>query len=1093
MEILMQALSSILAEPGGNPLMPEWITVQSRGMKQWISLELAKGLGICANMHFIYPRHLVDELLSHVLPFENQDETVDEDFFFWSVMKLIRENRSLKELSGIEAYIRDDATGKKLFQVSRKIAKLFDDYEIYRPDMLLGLQKGFKNEILQDPSAEWQAFLFQNVTDQRPEAHLAFRVRAFLHEFSNAKFNMDDLPPRISLFGISNLPELFLQVFEKISQVMDINLFLLTPSSRFFFDIRSEKEIEKKAIKEGPGKDLGVLFDEPVNPLLSSLGTSAIRFHSCLESFQYHEPFDDLFLDPAEESGSMLSVLQSDILNLYHRKEGSKTLPLAVDPVDTSISIHACHSPMREAQVLKDLLLEEVEKDPELAPHDIIIMMPDIETYAPFIESVFSLETPLPFSISDRRKRSESEPLEAFLKILALQGSRLEKSHVMDLLLSESIAKKFKINFDDMAKIEQMTEEASILWGRDETHRQSLGFGPFEENTWQFGLNRLFMGMAMPEDYDEPVQGILPCESFEGPDLETLGKLAAFCHALFSGLTGLEGEKPIKAWIQTLRHLVFSLLEESEKTAEDFFFLMETLDELESGAKKAGFTDAVSFDVVHSLVNQKLDLNISQGNFMSGNITFCNILPMRSIPFKIVVLMGMDEAGFPKKSFTPGFDLMKKHPRPGDKNERDEDRYLFLETLLSARRKLIITYTGMSIKDNSLIPCSGVVCELMEVMDQGFIFPAGYQYRFFHPLHPFDTAYFNGTGPFFSYSKNNCKIAEALLQEREKERPFVQKEGLGKPTAPMLSIFLDDLTRFFKNPVEGFLKQGLNIALKPLEEEKEDREAFTVTGLDQYLLGSLLLDKQMALSQEKDLYPVFKAMGSLPFGEKGRLEYEKIMTLAGPLIREAKKILAMKQLPAVFAEILIDGCVVSGQLSSIRTDAAYIIGFGRLNGARLLSAWINHLFLNTAGIKGYPKSTILMGRDPKGKKPVLIYEFPDLGENAGVCLKELVGMFQKGMEEPFYFFCETSFRFAEALSADGFSMAEESVIKAMDRAKKSWHDRYQGTGEKQNRYVMLCCEHHDPFESLETLLSSGFAENAVRIYRPLLENRRELS
>lgn len=1094
MEILIQGLSSILEQGGGNPMLPEWIAVQSRGMKQWISLKLAERLGICANMRFVFPRPLADELLSHFKPFENMGETVKEDFFFWSAMKLIRENRSFDELSGIEAYIREDAGGKKLFQVSRKIATLFDDYEVYRPDMLWDWQNRPKKDILKDPSADWQAFLFLKMMETRPEQHLAVKAHAFFRQFTKEKFNMDGLPAQISLFGISALPEFFLQVFEKVSSVMDIHLFLLTPSSRFFFDIRSDREMEKAALKKGGNKAPEFLFEEAVNPLLSSFGALGIRFHAGLENYQYHEPFDDLFLDPLDETrGSMLFVIQSDILNLNHRKVGGETPPLAVDPSDASISIHACHSPMREARVLKDLLLAEFEKDPGLAPHDIIVMMPDIEAYAPFIESVFSLETPLPFSISDRRKRSESEPLEAFLKILALQGSRLEKSLVLDLLLSESIAKKFKINFDDVSRIEQMAGNAGILWGRDQDHRQALGFGPFEENTWQFGLNRLFMGMVMPEGYDGLVRGILPCESFEGPELEVLGKLAAFCHALFSGLSSLEGEKNMETWIEVFRKLSFSLLDETGKSSEDLFFLMEILDELGSGAKTAGFTDAVSFDVVHSLVAQKLDLNISQGNFMSGNITFCNILPMRSIPFKIVALMGMDETAFPKKVYTPGFNLMKKYPKPGDKNERHEDLYLFLETLLSARQKLIITYAGMSIKDNSLIPASGVVSELMEVMEQSFIFPGGYQYRFFHPLHPFDPAYFNGTGLLFSYSRDNCRMATALLKERIEKRPFVEVEVRGKPQEALLTVSLDDIIRFFRNPIEGFVKQGLNITLKTLEEEKEDREAFTVAGLDQYLLGTLLLEKESLSRHETDLYPVLRAMGSLPPGRKGRLEYEKLMTLADPLIQEIKKISGMKRLPMITAGVDVDGGMVSGQITDIREEGIFLIGFGRVNGARMLSAWIRHLFLNAAGSVDYPKATFLTGRDPKGKKPVLTYRFPELGQDARLYLNQLVDIFQKGQKELFYFFCETSFQFAEALSADGFELTEESASKAMERAKKFWYDRHRGTGEKENRYVGLCCEPDDPFESVETLFSSGFAENAVRVYRPLLENRVELS
>jgi exonuclease V gamma subunit len=218
------------------------------------------------------------------------------------------------------------------------------------------------------------------------------------------------------------------------------------------------------------------------------------------------------------------------------------------------------------------------------------------------------------------------------------------------------------------------------------------------------------------------------------------------------------------------------------------------------------------------------------------------------------------------------------------------------------------------------------------------------------------------------------------------------------------------------------------------------------------------------------------------------------MTLANPLIEKAKKISLMKRLPDTGAEVTLDnGVTVSGRISEIREEGAYIIGFGRLNGARLLSAWIRHLFLNAAGPKDYPGTTVILGRDPKGKKPVWGCQFPEVRLDAGIYLKELAEMFQKGTTQPFYFSCETSFQFAEGLSADGFSLTGESIFKAMGRAKKFWYDRYQGTGEKENRYVDLCCEHNDPFESVETLLSSGFAENAVRVYRPLLENLKELS
>ena len=1129
MENLMDALVSVLGDVPDNPMIPEWICIQSRGMKQWIVTQMAQNFGVCTNMHFAFPRQMVDQIISSFTSLKDhkniedpavQQDSLNEDFLFWSILKLLNKNRSSKELSSVENYIKEDETGKKLYQLSMKIAKVFDDYQVYRPELLKNWQKSGQihssHETFKDPVAQWQANLWNQIVSKDPQNHLAFKAGLFLKQFSLKSIRTDNFPSRISLFGISALPELFLQVFEKVSEIVDINLFLLTPSNQFFFDIKSAGQMGRIALKDEAPIDPDLLYYEMTNPLLSSLGTSAKGFHTSLETFDYHEPFVDLFQDLPKESGesgdsnTMLLHLQSDILNLVHRKEGNPDAPVTIAASDTSICIHACHSPMREAQVLKDLLLNEFKKNAQLAPHDIIVMMPDVEAYAPFIESVFALETPLPFSISDRQKRSESEPLDAFLKILALRNSRLEQSSVLDLLLSESISRKFDISFDEISMIEKMAQDAKILWGRDAGHRETLGLPPFEENTWQFGLQRLFMGMAMPENQDFLVQDILPCQSLEGLDLEVLGKFAAFCHALFSSLKTLAKEKTIGKWCEALKEISVLLMDQNYRNGEDLTFLSQTIDHLKEDAQTAEFNEFVSFDMIFSVIEQKLDLNISQGNFLAGNITFCNIMPMRSIPFKIVVLMGMDEKSFPRQTFSPGFNLIKKYPKPNDKIERDEDRYLFLETLLSARLKFICTYTGLSIQDNSKIPCAGVINELLDTMEQSFILQEGMEYHFFHPLHPFNEDYFNQTGSFFSFSKDNCRIAKVLCSNKSEitqyeSRLFIQPSPKKESRVMPSPITLDEVIRFFKNPVEGFIKVGLDIKIQDLEEQIQDREVFSISGLDQYILGSFLVEKESA-----DFYPFFKAMGSLPFGEKGRFEFDKMMKSAKPVIDAARTMASKKQLPPIAGQVNIDGLMVFENFSDIREDAVYLVTYGKLNSARLLTGWIRHLFLNICTPPEYPKRTILIGRDPKGKKPVLTCLFPALESQAFQYFKELIQIYVKGGGQPFYFFCETSWQFVQAVLKENFEPARSDpnqsdpnqldldrdlVSKAMNnsKTKASWYGGYHQTGEKENRYVSLCVEDNDPFESIDALLSSGFVQNSIAVYKPLLENLKIIS
>ena len=1110
----MEVLIAVLKHVPDNPMEPEWISIQSRGMKQWIAVQMSQGFGVCANMNFIFPRQVIDHILTGVKPLENhnlanQDQLnqdlekhdgLDEDFFFWAAMRIISENQSNPGLSNLENYIKKDKTGIKLYQLSLKIAKIFDDYQIYRPFMVMDWQRQNKQEDLKDPVVKWQAELFNIIVSQNLEDHIAYKASSFLEQFKGKNVGFDHLPHRISFFGISSMPEIFLHVLEKVSQFIDINFFILTPSNQFFFDIKSQKQMGQIALKQKTSMDSLDLYYEMTNPLLASLGTPGKNFHLALESLNYHEPFDDLFSDPMyesenlspedqnpddpnpenpgkpENSHSMLSLLQSDILNLVHRKKGQENPPVKIKSSDTSIAVHACHSPMRETQVLKDLLLNEFEKDPELAPHDIIVMMPDIEAYAPFIESVFSRENTLPFSISDRRKRSESEPIEAFFKILALRKSRFERSQVLDLLLSESIAQKFNISFDEISMIEKMVQESNILWGRDKKHRKNLNLPAFEENTWHFGLQRLFMGMAMPEDagdtgdQENPVQDIMPCQVFEGLDLEVLGRFAAFSDALFSSLEVFQENKTVEKWCKALKNVCISLMESNSKNREDIIFLLTIIAKLKENSIKSGFQKKVSFDLVFSILEQKLDQSISHGNFLSGNITFCNIMPMRSIPFKIVVLMGMNEESFPRQASVPGFDLIKKNPRPCDKIERDEDRYLFLETLICARSKFIITYTGLNIKDNSKLPCSGVVSELMDAMDQSFVFKGNYIYHFFHPLHPFNQEYFLENQNCFSFSKDNCSIAKALLNKKSQPVTFIsesfRKETKDKkPDDEVSQVPLEDMIYFFKNPVQWYVKQGLNIKIPDLKEPGLDRETFSISGLDQYSMGSFLVEKQLKLvKEEKDYYSIFKAMGSLPLGKKGQLEYENITNIAAPVIDAAKNIAAKKQLSDILGEINIEpeevkpgkvnledvkpGDVnpenikpgevnpenikpekinidtmkirVFANLSEITKQGTYYLTYGKINGSRLLSAWIRHLFLNLTATDEYPKNTIVMGRNPQKKEELLKYQFVPLESKAQNCFNDLLKIYLNAQTQVFYFACETSWQIAQILKKKQF-------------------------------------------------------------------------
>jgi exodeoxyribonuclease V gamma subunit len=1158
MEGLMDGLAAVLAQVPEDHMTPEWIGIQSRGMKQWITTQVAQRFGICANLSFLFPRQMMELFFSG--PETRQDPQLNQDILIWFIMEAILENRDTPCFAPLDQYIAGDESGRRLFQLSMKIARVFDDYQIYRPRMLLDWEVSDENTPFSDPMMAWQSVLWKQIAGSWPHTHVAARTSGFLKQAALGPQALETtlykagLPARISLFGVSAMPPLFLELFGVLARSLDIYLFLLTPSNQFFFDIKSRRQMEKMDLNQAVQDQIKPLdpggYYEMTNPLLASLGGSGRQFHSSLEAFDYHEPLGDLFEDPRDHSATMLSILQSDILNLVFRQAGGESLPLPADPLDISVGIHACHSPMREAQVLKDLLLEAFEQDPDLCPHDFIVMMPDIETYAPYLAAVFSCEHSLPFSISDRRKKSESQTLEAFLKILGLKDSRLEQARVLDLLLSPAIASKFDVMAEELLSIKATLDKAGVLWGRDGSHRQELTGVGYDENTWRFGFQRLFMGYGLAQGTEDLVAGVLPCDVFEGLEAQILGKMAHFGYTLFEHLANLSFSKTIPEWGECFRALVLSMMEKTHANEADMGVLHHAIDELVRDGEAAGYARKIDFSVARDLLEGKLDKTISQGSFLAGNITFCNLMPMRSIPFKVVVLMGMDEASFPRNVGAAGFDLIQKYPRPGDKQERQEDQYLFLESLLSARDRLIITYTGMGIKDNAPIPCSGVVAQLMDVIQESFVFPAGMGVCFHHPLHPFSPLYFErsdpdlsdagppdagpvGDGrkdvkkrqPFFSFSQNQCKIAisQVAMERRGDcpdkfvflppnfhldpdpgenlgpgfedpgfEDPGVEEPGLAEPgetdqglraAHPICHLTLEDLVRFFRNPLESFVTRGLNLSFAGIEEAAPDREAFQLSGLDRYGLGSYYMDR----APSSDLYPLVRAGGRLPFGRKGSCEWDRVKSMADPVLDLAHTLDTGDALPALRVDIRVGEFRITGSITDCYENGRFVTGFGRLTPARLLTQWIYHLFLNAVPGQDMPLETHLIGQDPKKKLPAVVYSFGPVSDFK-TPVETLISLYGKGQGQVLAFFCDTCFHLAQSLSQKQFEQTRENLELALAQSRKFWADGFFGGGESTNRYVELVFRHKDPFENLENLMASGIVDNALLVYQPLLEN-----
>ncbi len=572
MEILALQLARIVRDPLPSPLVPEIIVVQSRGMERWVSMEIAGHNGICANCSFLFPNPFLQEIVKKIIPDLPEDSPFDPVTMTFKIMNVLESSVDLPGYERLKKYLVHDKNGMKRFQISQKIADLFDQYLVFRPEMMFGWEKGKEDH--------WQAQLWREISCGTQSLHRARMRKILLQKIRTQPHEIKNLPDRISIFGISYLPPFHLETFIELSRISQVNLFLMNPCREYWAEIvsaRQIKEIQRKYISSTGGVE--ELYLEEGNRLLASLGTLGRNFFSLISRVDCQ--IFEHFRDPDELN--MLSKIQRDILNLKNRgvspsdsvsdldtsqiSSRSRNRVSVQPDIDTSIQIHSCHSPMREIEVLHDNLLAMFEEDPGLLPKDIVVMAPDIESYAPFIQAVFGTQTDealrIPFTIADRGLRKESPIIQGFLSILDLKGSRLGTTRVMALLESEGIKERFGLSEPDIEIAERWIKETNIRWGMDADFRRKLGLPGFSENTWKAGIERLLLGYAMPGQDRNLFSGILPYDSIEGGDVKILGKFLNFLDRVFTCMGSLDSPRPLSDWHMKLIEILEPVLSQA--------------------------------------------------------------------------------------------------------------------------------------------------------------------------------------------------------------------------------------------------------------------------------------------------------------------------------------------------------------------------------------------------------------------------------------------------------------------------------------------------------------------------------------------------
>ncbi len=1062
LENLADALGDNIQSYAAPPLASETIMVQSKGMQKWLSLTLARKLGICANCEFPFPNSLVQQFFSLIPENRNGSPLFQREVLCFRILQLLPDLLHFPVFSPLENYLGEEISSLKSFQLARHLANLFDQYTIYRPDMLLDWDQGGEGG--------WQAELWRKIGFSSSAPHRASLQREFLSLCRNGSVKDGKIPKKISIFGVSTLPLFHIEMLAAAAKFSSVHLYLLNPCREYWFDIISTKAgARKEARALPPGvPSFDVLHYETGHPLLASLGTTGSEFFGMLFDhcdFQEHSFFE------ARAEKTLLSTLQGDI-HLCRSHNGSEKFN--IHPRDDSLQIHSCHTPLREMEVLHDFLLSCFENIPGLLASDILVMTPDLEKYAPYITAVFDsvedVTRKIPYTIADRSHCECNRIARYFFDILALRKSRFEASRIIDLLQSPEIQKRFDIQGQDLELLCHWLGETRIRWGISSEDRAARGLPDYPDNSWKAGLDRLLLGYALPGDGQHLFNGILPYEDMEGNSTLLLGKFAEFITSLSKSVPAMDKMFSLQGWVKWLKSILEGFFLPETDSEGEFLEVESTFHELSRAGDLGGFDQTIDIDSVEAFLMEKLTApSTASGRFLSGGVTFCAMLPMRSIPFRIIAIAGLNEGVFPRRATPLNFDLMADSPRRGDRSLRHEDRYLFLETLISARDKLFISFLGQNIRDNSQVQPSIVVSEMLDYLDSNYaiVDSAGTVTDHVlsrHPLQAFDPLYFLKESRLKSYSSENlAALLSACNVTRLATSPMAP---LPIPKEEWKNIELSQFLTFFRHPIRYFLQQRLGVFPDEQSAVLDDREPFFLKGLERYELGNFLTENILKDGNPAENFPLIREQGILPHGVLGKMAFDELTREAASLAARVRIATQGEVEKVVDISGEVENFHLSGRVAGIYGDTLVRYRFARNKAVDQVKAWLELAVLKAFLGTEAPARSVVIGTDGD-------WEYRLHPESVQI-LREFLQLYWRGLTLPLAFFPETSLSFVRALNRK-----PDEPEQALEAARKIWEADPFRHGESEDPYYELCFYDSDP-------LNEEFQSLALQIYRPML-------
>lgn len=1021
-DVLADGLGGLLATPPADPFAEDLVVVPARGVERWLSQRLSHILGrsrfeggsgadgVCAGVAFRSPGSLIGEIAG------TRDDDIDPwsaEAMTWPLLEVIDANLGQPWAGPLAEHLGYSAVGEekelrqgRRYAVTRRLAGLFASYARQRPqlpaDWLDGETAGLDDDLA------WQPELLRRLVDLLgiDPPHIRHAKAIAQLQSSGAPL----LPQRVSLFGYTRLSCTDIELLAALATHHEVHLWLPHPSAGLWSALSDERGVIPRR-EDHSHRRVG-------HPLLATLGRDLRDLQRGLPP----QPATDEFLPSVPRPATLLGWLQSDIAADAVRPGGR-----VLAPGDRSVQVHSCHGPARQVDVLREVLLGLLADDPTLEPRDILVMCPDIETYAPLIAADFGLGEVVPDAhpahhlrvrLADRSLVQTNPLLAVADQLLTLASSRVTASQVLNLIQSDPVRARFGFTDDDLDDITDWVREANIRWGFDAEHRKPYGLS-FIHHTWRFGLDRILAGVALSDDSQAWIDATLPLDDVGSNRVDLAGRLAEFVDRLKLTVDALAGIRPLRDWLTALADGIAMLTRVDDDDAWQVSQLdREFNDILVTAGPRAGIPLRLT-DIEH-LLHRHLAGRPTRANFRTGTLTVCTMVPMRSVPHRVVCLVGLDDTVFPRIGAVDGDDALAREPRTGERDVRSEDRQLLLDAVCAATETLVVTYTGANEYTGHPRPPAVPLAELVDALElttEGSVRDVVVTQ---HPLQPFDirnvtpgAVVSSAPDAPFTFDQTVLRAARAA-EGRHDERPRFAAAAL--PAPPIGDISLADLVAFFRDPVKGFFR-ALDYTLPADVEGIDDAIPVDITALEEWTVGErMLADMLRGLSPERALNAEW-CRGTLPPGQIGWRTARRIQGQAAQLAMEAA---GYRSATPHAVDVDIDlggGRCLAGTVAPVFGGRLVSVTYSKLGGKHLLAGWIPLLAL-AAHDPGQDWSAVCIGRRKKGDGA----RCETIGSPGGTAverLRDLVAIYDAGRREPIPLPLKTSYAWAEARRSGG--------------------------------------------------------------------------